>query len=307
MSTVIIGAIFMDVKGFSNEHYVPTGTNIGRVYMMHGGVCRNVCEDFANQGVGASFVSMTDRSAMGRDIRERLSALGVDLRHMLYADGGMGIWLAVLDEHGELVGSISQQPDFTALENHLRDHGTEIISAADCVVLEIDMNERIARTVLTIAERLDKPVYAIVGNMGVILAHPEFLRQVRCFICNEIEAGRLFSADLTAVSPEEMLALLPGRAQAAGVRSMAVTLGSAGAVFFDGETGDSGHCPALPAEMVDSTGAGDAFFAGAVMALSRGFSLRRAVQVGTRLAARTIACGESSCPKVEGLFDFPKE
>ena len=123
MSTVIIGAIFMDVKGFSNEHYVPTGTNIGRVYMMHGGVCRNVCEDFANQGVSASFVSMTDRSAMGRDIRERLSALGVDLRHMLYADGGMGIWLAVLDERGELVGSISQQPDFTALENHLRDHG----------------------------------------------------------------------------------------------------------------------------------------------------------------------------------------
>ena len=53
---------------------------------------------------------------------------------------------------------------------------------AGSIVLEIDMNERIARTVLDLAARLGKSVYVIVGNMGVILRHPEFLRGVRCFI-----------------------------------------------------------------------------------------------------------------------------
>ena len=302
MSTVVIGAVFMDVKGFSNDRYLPTGTNIGRVTMTHGGVCRNVCEDFANQGLDTSFVSMTDRSSMGREIRDHLAELGVDLRHLLFSEGGMGIWLAVLDEHGELMGSISQQPDFSELENYIRRCGEEIIAEADCVVLEIDMNAGIARMVLEMAARHDKPVYAIVGNMCVILKHPEFLHHVRCFICNEIEAGRLFGVDLRASNPEEMLVLLPGRAKQAGIRSMVVTMGPEGAVFFDGDTGDIGHCPAVPTKMVDSTGAGDAFFAGTVMALNRGLSLRGAVQTGARLAAETIACDVASCPQVPDLF-----
>lgn len=303
MDTAIIGAVFVDVKGFAFEHYSPTGTNIGAVQFVHGGVCRNVCEDFGNQGVKASFVSMTDHSALGREVRERLEGLGVDLRHTLFAEDGMGMWLAILDEHGDLVGSVSKQPDFRPLEAYLRAHGEEIVSAAENVVLEIDMNESIAETVLELAEKHGKPVYAIVGNMGVILRRPEFLRHVRVFICNEIEAGRLFGADLTQNTPFEMLDALIAGAKRAGIRSMVITMGEKGAVYFDGDSGEAGHCPAVPAEMVDSTGAGDAFFAGTVMALNLGRSLRQAVAVGARLASATLRCKESSCAKVEGLFD----
>lgn len=303
MSTVIIGSVFMDIKGFSRDSYMPTGTNIGSVLMSHGGVCRNVCEDFARQGVPAAFVSMTDRSANGREIREHLSGLGVDLSHVLFADNGMGLWLAILDNHGELVGSVSQQPDFTALENYIFERGEEIIGAADSVVLEIDTTVTLAKPVLDIAERFGKPVYAIVGNMGVIMAHPELLKQVNCFICNEIEAGRLFDADYTRAAPGDMLPLLPELTARAGSKSLVITMGAEGAIWFDGVTGEKGHCPAHPAEMVDSTGAGDAFFSGVVMALTRGMPLRQAVYVGSRLAACTIGCDESSCEYVKGLFE----
>lgn len=303
MQTVIIGATFMDVKGFSRDRYVPAGTNIGEVCMTHGGVCRNVCEDFANQGVPTAFVSMTDRSAFGGEIRDHLAALRVDLRHMIFAERGLGIWLAILNERGELSGSVSQQPNFLPLEDYLRDHGEEIVAGADSVVLEIDMNERIARTVLDIAARLGKDVYVVVGNMGVILRYPELLRGVRCFICNEIEAQRLFGSAAFSGQPEDVLRALPEGVQRLGLRAAVVTMGPRGAVYCDGAGGECGFCPAQPAEMVDSTGAGDAFFAGTVMALSRGFALRRAVCVGTRLAAATIACAESSAPKLAGLLD----
>ena len=303
MNTVIIGAVFVDVKGFAFDPYAPTGTNIGSVRFVHGGVCRNVCEDFGNQGERASFVSMTDNSALGREVRDRLANLNIDLRHTLFADDGMGMWLAILDEHGDLVGSVSKQPDFRPLEEYLRVHGEEIIAHADNIVLEIDMNEAIAEMVLRFAEKHRKPVYAIVGNMAVILRHPEFLRHVSVFICNEIEAGRLFGADLTHRSPFEMLDALLVGAKRAGVNSMVITMGEKGAVYCDGATGEAGHCPAIPTEMVDSTGAGDAFFAGTVMALNRGMPLKRAVGAGTRLASATLRCKESSCARLDGLFD----
>ena len=303
MKTAVIGAVFVDVKGFAFQQYAPTGTNIGTVRIVHGGVCRNVCETFGRQGESAAFVSMTDNTALGRDVRERLAGLGVDLRHTLFAPDGMGMWLAILDERGELAGSVSKQPDFTPLEDYIRQQGGALLDGADSVVLEIDMNERIAEAVLDLARAQGKPVYAIVGNMGVILRHPEYLKHVRCFICNEIEAGRLFQADLTQLQPFAMLDVLLPAARAAGIRAMVITMGAQGAVYYDGETGEAGHCPAIPTKMVDSTGAGDAFFAGTVMALGKGMSLRRAVRVGTRLASATLKCEDSCCDRVDGLFD----
>ena len=46
-----------------------------------------------------------------------------------------------------------------------------------------------------LAKQHGKPVYSIVGNMGVILQHPEFLHDVACFICNEMEGVRYLFAD----------------------------------------------------------------------------------------------------------------
>ena len=290
---LVIGAVFVDVKGFAQDRYVPEERNIGDVQVVAGGVCRNVAENFVKLGKPASFVSMVDDNAMGRDVREGLAALGVDVRHVIEAERGMGMWLAILDEHGALAGSISRQPDFSALEGYLRRCGDEIMAATDAVVLEFDMNAEISALVLELAKRYGKPVYSIVGNMGVILKHPEYLHDVACFICNEMEAGRLFRAELAHVAPEEMLKALKQGSAVAGIPAMVVTMGDQGAVYVDNVTGEFGYCPPLPVDVVDTTGAGDAFFSAAVVALAGGAPLSQAVQEGTHLAAQTLTVAGS--------------
>ena len=133
--SAIIGAVFVDVKGFSSVKYVPTGRNVGHVRIVHGGVCRNVCEAFAQQGEKARFVSMTDSTALGRDVRDHLSGLGVDLTHTLFSESGMGIWMAILDSNGDLAGSISHQPVFTALEEYVDQNIESILESVDAAVL----------------------------------------------------------------------------------------------------------------------------------------------------------------------------
>ena len=54
--------------------------------------------------------------------------------------------------------------------------------------------------------------------------------------------------------------------------------------------------------MVDSTGAGDAFFSGTVAARMRGLSLRDSARLGAHLAALTIRTEESTCPRVEDFL-----
>lgn len=293
---LVVGAVFMDVKGFAREAYHPLERNVGDVRLSAGGVCRNVAENLVKLGREAQFVSMVDDNAMGREVRENLAALGVNVRHVISAKNGMGMWLAILNERGDLVGSISRQPDFSTLEAYLKANGDAIMAAADGVALEFDMNAEISTLVMALAKAHGKPVYSIVGNMGVILQHPEFLHDVACFICNEMEAGRLFREDLTHLEPDGMLEALKRGSAVAGISAMVVTMGPKGAVYVDNNTGEFGFCPPQDVEVVDTTGAGDAFFSAAVSALMDGAPLSQAVQEGTRLAALTLQVPESCYP-----------
>lgn len=306
MKAVVVGVIFLDIKGFPFSKYDAVGTNLGNIVMTHGGVARNVAEDLANLGADVSFVTMLDEGALGSESRTRLTAAGVRTDSAISVpEKGMGMWLAVFNEKGDLAGSVSRMPDVRPLEQLIDARGEAIIRDADCVVLEMDTSEAISRRVIELAEAYGKPVYTIVANMRVILSHPELLGKTRCVILNEIEAGRLFGEDLCGKPAEKTLEIVKSAAQRAGLRAIVVTMGAAGAVYADFASGDSGCVPSVPCRVVDTTGAGDAFFSAVVTGLTRGMALGDAVKCGARLASLTISSSESACPRMDGTF-FPQ-
>ncbi len=303
MDMVVVGVVFLDIKGFPFFKYDAVGTNLGNVLMTHGGVARNVAENMANLGAEVEFVTMLDDDSLGREARLRLRGAGVKLTHAVSTpDKGMGMWLAVFNEKGDLAGSVSHMPDASPIERLFDEKGEEIIRSCRGVALEIDLSEKVSERVFELAERFDKPVYAIVANMSVILRRPDFMARTACVILNEIEAGRLFGRELRALSPEEMLEAISEAAPAMGIRSIVVTMGARGAVYLDAENGLRGVCPAVPCRVVDTTGAGDAFFSAVVESLARGMRLDDAVTCGARLASMTVSTSESTCPHVDEHF-----
>ena len=73
MGIVVIGAVFVDVKGYPDHAYIPAGRNAGRVERVHGGVGRNVVEDIANCELRPTFVSLVDESGDGLDVIRKLN------------------------------------------------------------------------------------------------------------------------------------------------------------------------------------------------------------------------------------------
>ena len=90
--------------------------------------------------------------------------------------------------------------------------------------------------------------------------------------------------------------VLMERAAQAQIPRMIVTLGGRGAVFAEPGK-EAGYCPAIETEVVDTTGAGDAFFAGVAIGLTYGKTLEQSCRIGTRLAASVIATKENVCPR----------
>lgn len=296
MSIVVIGNVFVDVKGFPEDIYIPTGRNAGKVVTVHGGVGRNVAEDIANLELRPVFVSMVDDTAEGEAVKRKLQNHKVNTDYLLETPDGMGMWLAVFDHKGDLAGSISKRPNSDAMKELLDEKGDEIFANADSVVLEIDLDKDIVKRVFKYAEKYGKPVFAVVANMSIASQRRDFLQSIDCFICNVLEAGILFVDDFTDKEPEEMRDILSQKVISARIPSMIVTMGSRGAVYAD-MNGDKGYFPAEPVCVRDTTGAGDAFCAGAAVGLTYGKSMLEAVKIGTHLAASVIGSSENVCPR----------
>ena len=296
MGIVVIGMIFVDIKGYPEASFIPTGRNVGRVERLHGGVGRNVAEDIANCERRPALSSLVDESGDGEDVLRKLRNHKVNTDYIRKTRDGLGTWLAVFDNRGDVAASISKRPDMMPLTEILDSQGDEIFADADSVIVEIDLDKEIIKRVFRLAKKHGKKVYAVVGNMSVALERRDFLKSTDCLVCNLQEAGLLFFEDYSGKTLEEMSGILAEKIRAAQIPGMIVTMGGDGAVYANLD-GEKGYCPARKVDVVDTTGAGDSFCAGAVIGMTYGKDMGQACQIGAMLAASVIVTTEAVCPR----------
>lgn len=293
---VVIGAAFVDVKGYPYAQYIPGGRNSGHVVEVHGGVARNIVEDIANVELRPTFVTVLEPKGISNDVADKLAKHKVNTEYIRRAEGGLGTWLAVFDNSGDVVASISKRPDLSRIADILDDKGDEIFKYADSIAVEFDVEVPTLKKVIALAEKHGKHVYAPVSNMSIAMERRDLLQHISCLVCNLEEAGLLFSEEYEGTEPEEMSVILLKKITQAQIPSMVVTMGSKGAVYASLD-GECGHCPAPKTEVRDTTGAGDAFFAGVVIGLTYGKNMGESCAIGTRLANAVIVTDENVCPR----------
>ena len=296
MGIVVIDAVFVDIKGYPLSTYIPGGRNAGRVEQVHGGVSRNVAEDIANVELRPTFVSLVDDTGSGQDVIDKLDKHKVNTRFIRRVHDGMGTWLAVFDNDGDVTAAISKRPDTRPLTALLAENEEGIFADCDSVALELDLEKETVKQVLRSAKKYGKRVYAVISNMSIAMERRDFLQQIDCFVCNQQEAGMLFSDDYDHLAPAAMCRVLADNVRSARIPCMVVTMGGQGAVYARAN-GECGIVPAKKVDVIDTTGAGDAFFAGTVIGLTYGKGLADSCEIGSRLAASVICTAENVCPR----------
>ena len=111
-----------------------------------------------------------------------------------------------------------------------------------------------------------------------------FLRGVTAFLPSEAEVARIWD-------PRDLHQWMCGQAATQGCH-IGVKLGSQGSVVCDGVAGTLHHIPSVPARVVDTTGAGDAYCGGFLAGLIAGRSIPDCAAMGTVSASYVVeACG----------------
>ena len=106
------------------------------------------------------------------------------------------------------------EEEFAALKKEVNDAGLEIeviesVNVHEDIKLGVPSRDEYIANYISTIRMLAKhgvKVIALPANMSVALEAPELLTQTDLFICNHIEAGRLFGLNTENMTPEELLA-----------------------------------------------------------------------------------------------------
>ena len=162
------------------------------------------------------------------------------------------------------------------------DRAESLIAASDAVLSVLEIRPETAARAMALARQHD--VISVLNPAPAQALDDALLANVDILTPNESEL-RLLSG-LAPDDPTDTLTLAQ-RLQARGVRNVVVTRGGDGALVVSAD-GVTEHIPGQRVNVVDTTGAGDAFTCALAVALAEGMSLLAAVRFAT--IAGALAC-----------------
>jgi pseudouridine kinase len=298
---VVVGGAAWDIKARSRAAAQLHTSNPAVVTRTPGGVGRNIAEGIARLGGRAHLVAAVGSDSGGRDLLARTAEAGVYVDQVVTSPHPTGSYLAALDADGELVIGLSDFAATDAMDIAGLTRSQELIGRAGVVVVDGNIPTEVAGWVLAVAAG---------GGVRVVLEPVSVPKAAR--IAPLLDAARPIFAvtpnvdELAALvgtrvndDPDEIIAAAT-RLQGRGVTHVWVSRGPAGSLLIS--PGEVVRIDAVPAEVSDVTGAGDALTAGFVHGLLAGDEPATAARRGHLAAALTVASGHTVRPDLGVAF-----
>lgn len=290
---VCIGGACVDRKYQVLAEAQAETSNPARVRRTFGGVARNVAENLARLGVRTALFSAVGNDEAGVALIDHARQCGIDTRWVVPDPAHpTPEYAAVVGRDGNLVIGVSDMQAIDALGiASLRPHWEQICA---CEWLLLDCNMPVETIAWCLREARQAGVRVAVDAVSEpkISRLGDDLSGIDLLFLNEAEAAAYLYEDLESFRRRTPIE----RAQCLRVRGAAqviLTRGEAGLVAAGAGIAE---IPAVYAQSVDVTGAGDALVAGVIAELLDGRTLEDAARTGSLAAALTIETSASVRP-----------
>lgn len=257
---IVVGSVNIDLVAAGGRMPRPGETvSMERFAEVQGGKGGNQASAAAALGAPVHFVGAVGSDHWGEAARADLAGRGIDVSGLATVEGATGVAIILVDDDGE--NSIAIVPGANAAVS------PEAVEAA-LAALEVDDAVLVACLEIPLESVVAAARAAATRGWSVVL-NPAPARELPVELV----------AAATVITPNESEVEALGGAEAllaAGAGAVVVTRGGEGVEVHPAE-GAAFHVAATPAEVVDTTGAGDAFTAALAVALANGRELGDAV------------------------------
>jgi len=290
-----IGAANLDRKLRAAGPLAMGSSNPASAVESFGGVARNIAENLARMGARVGLITAVGKDSSGSALLAHLDAAGVDTHGAVkLEDAASGTYTAVLDSDGQMVVALADMALYDRITPAFLELRRQQRAGASLIVADLNLNREAIEALQLDAARDGVDLVVVAVSEPKMKRLPESLQGVRLLILNRGELAARLGRTLDS---DDELAAACRALQAQGAQDVVVTLGSRGVLFTTPDGVERLDAP--PAQVVDVTGAGDAFSAALVLSLQGGGAdLALACRRGLELASLTIACRETVCPQL---------
>jgi pseudouridine kinase len=293
---VCIGAANLDRKLRSMNTLALRTSNPASAVESFGGVARNIAENLARLGTQVALLTATGKDSSGAALLAHAEALGIDTRGALTLDdAASGTYTAVLDRDGEMVVALADMALYDRIDAAFVASRQARLASASLVVADLNLPLDTVDALVHAARQNETPLVLVAVSEPKMARLPRELDGVSLLILNAGELATRVGRPLTRA--DELKAAMR-EVQAQGARDLVVTRGAEGVLLTtpDGIL----HLPAMAADIVDVTGAGDAFAAAVCWSLLQSpdqeHALELACRRGLALSALTLGVAETVYP-----------
>ncbi|RMF80212.1 MAG: ribokinase [Chloroflexi bacterium] len=301
---LVIGSAGIDVKGRPNSDELEYETsNLGRVRNSVGGVARNIAENLARLEVPTVLLSAVGDDAAGNRVLAHCEESGIDCSYVRQVPSGRtGTYLALLKTSGDLMVAISDFEIMSAVDRPFLLHNEALFAEAEMLVIDATLSLDALATVFELAERYnlrvcaDPTTPALAGNLC------DYIPKLFLVVPNAAETTALCGLANPAKDRESAIDAARHLVHL-GADIAVVTLGARGLAYADSSGG--GFIRAMHTQVVDSTGAGDAFTGAVIFGLVNEVRVDEAMRLGATAAALTVQNRATVIPELsqEMLYD----
>lgn len=300
---LIVGSAVLEFTGKA-EHAIQIGARqFGHVHSSVSGVARNIAENLARLEIDTVLLSAIADDDIGQQLVTQSLQAGIDCSHVLRVNGARTATTLTLQNHDDELTTVID--DYSIMDyldsDYLLEHES-LFADASLIVIDATLNDETLDTLFELAARHDVRVCADPTSPLLAGRLCNYIPNLYLIVPNASETISLCALDEPATDRESATKTAQ-QLVTMGAEIAVVTLGDQGLAYADHSGG--GFIRAIHTEVIDPSGAGDAFSGAVIFGLLNDVPVDEAMRLGVTAASLTLASEKTVLPTLnqELLYD----
>lgn len=292
----VIGGANVDLSATLFDSFIASDSNPSKVDIGYGGVARNIAHNLALLGHRVQLLTAFGGDLFGKLLEDYCKQQGIDVRLSAGVDNARsGTYLCINNHGGEMIAAVADTEVVGVITPDWLERRLGEINQSDYVVADTNISEPAIRYLM---ESVTVPL--LIDGVSSTKAH-RVVNALSKAKLPYLHSLKLNLKEATAVTNEATYALAAQRLIDLGVAHVYITLGSEG--VYCRSAAEEWLYPALPiTDVANTTGAGDAFVAGVVYALTKGLTFPQTAQYGLMAARATLMSPKAVNPDIANIL-----
>ena len=281
---LIIGAQNIDIFAKSKDEYSLHDSNLAKIHIAFGGVGRNIVENVQRLGNNVSFITVFGDDYFSLTAKRSLEEMNVDVSESLnLKNESNSVYLGVMDKDNDLFIGLNDMEITNNLNKEFFETKKEVINRFEVIVIDNNLNEETLDYLLTTYQ--NKVIVMDAVSAHKVIKLEKHLSKISVLKLNQIE--------LNEITTEKEVIKQINELHLKGANTLLITNQDKDVVLSK-NTSTQVITPLKHDDIVNATGAGDAFISGYIHGMLNGVNDLEKLRFAVKVAYITLSSNNST-------------